>query len=256
MAARVHVRSPRLGRPCWAKPSRQTLALGALDTPLHRPPPQESWEKRLPAGASKEAGWAAPRAVPPSGARPSSPRDRLQGGLGRPLGHGEAEAVKGTPGRRANLEAPLFLWAGTNPDFATSSEPDKWLICNINVTGYFRVNYDQDNWDRLMGQLESNHTVGWRPPLRPHISRWSFPLPLARLPRGARRPSGQGLWPTSGSSRMELTGPVGNPLGSPEPPPPHRPAPSASQLTAPSVPQAIPVLNRAQIIDDAFNLAR
>lgn len=142
---------------------------GSGHTLAQNPPPQESWEKRLPAGASKEAGWAAPRAGPPSGARPSSPRDRLQGGLGRPLGRGEAEAVKGPPHRRANLEAPLFLLAGTNPDFATSSEPDKWLICNINVTGYFRVNYDQDNWDRLMGQLESNHTVGQNPPPRsPH----------------------------------------------------------------------------------------
>ncbi|XP_060116224.1 aminopeptidase N [Heteronotia binoei] len=47
----------------------------------------------------------------------------------------------------------------TNADFATTSEPGKWLICNINVTGYFRVNYDQDNWDRLLEQLQDNHTA-------------------------------------------------------------------------------------------------
>ncbi|XP_048337980.1 aminopeptidase N isoform X1 [Sphaerodactylus townsendi] len=47
----------------------------------------------------------------------------------------------------------------TNGNFSTASEPGKWLICNINVTGYFRVNYDQENWDRLLGQLGSNHQV-------------------------------------------------------------------------------------------------
>lgn len=52
-----------------------------------------------------------------------------------------------------------------------------WLLLNINVTGYFRVNYDQDNWNKLLTQLDLDH-------------------------------------------------------------------------------QAIPVINRAQIIDDAFNLAR
>ncbi|XP_053898785.1 aminopeptidase N [Malaclemys terrapin pileata] len=52
-----------------------------------------------------------------------------------------------------------------------------WLLLNINVTGYFRVNYDQDNWNKLLTELGTNH-------------------------------------------------------------------------------EAIPVINRAQIIDDAFNLAR
>ncbi|KAM6426351.1 aminopeptidase N [Liasis olivaceus] len=62
-------------------------------------------------------------------------------------------------------------------DFKTSADPAKWLLLNVNVTGYFRVNYDLENWERLMNQLNQN-------------------------------------------------------------------------------PQEIPVLNRAQIIDDAFNLAR
>nr|XP_056721981.1 aminopeptidase N [Euleptes europaea] len=44
-----------------------------------------------------------------------------------------------------------------NANFMTAAIPDKWLICNINVTGYFRVNYDQENWNRLLGQLENNH---------------------------------------------------------------------------------------------------
>ncbi|KAJ8344160.1 hypothetical protein SKAU_G00314890 [Synaphobranchus kaupii] len=32
-----------------------------------------------------------------------------------------------------------------------------WVLANINVTGYYRVNYDLDNWNRLLAQLDSNH---------------------------------------------------------------------------------------------------
>ncbi|TFK04341.1 c-C chemokine receptor type 5-like [Platysternon megacephalum] len=66
--------------------------------------------------------------------------------------------------------------SATNSSFVVT-DASNWLLLNINVTGYFRVNYDQDNWNKLLGQLGTSH-------------------------------------------------------------------------------QAIPVINRAQIIDDAFNLAR
>ncbi|NWX02625.1 AMPN Aminopeptidase, partial [Caloenas nicobarica] len=65
--------------------------------------------------------------------------------------------------------------SATNEQFRVSSP--NWLLLNLNVSGYFRVNYNQENWDQLLEQLSSD-------------------------------------------------------------------------------PQAIPVINRAQIIDDAFNLAR
>ncbi|KAM6308555.1 aminopeptidase N [Aegotheles albertisi] len=61
-------------------------------------------------------------------------------------------------------------------DLFKVSSPD-WLLLNLNVSGYFRVNYNQENWDQLLRQLSTDR-------------------------------------------------------------------------------QAIPVINRAQIIDDAFNLAR
>ncbi|KAK7913537.1 hypothetical protein WMY93_013748 [Mugilogobius chulae] len=32
-----------------------------------------------------------------------------------------------------------------------------WVLANTNVSGYFRVNYDQGNWDRLLSLLNSNH---------------------------------------------------------------------------------------------------
>ncbi|XP_010570630.1 PREDICTED: aminopeptidase N [Haliaeetus leucocephalus] len=63
----------------------------------------------------------------------------------------------------------------TNNQFKVNSSD--WLLLNLNVSGYFRVNYNQENWDQLLTQLSTNH-------------------------------------------------------------------------------QAIPMINRAQIIDDAFNLAR
>ncbi|KAM8974074.1 aminopeptidase N-like isoform 3-T3 [Pelodytes ibericus] len=36
---------------------------------------------------------------------------------------------------------------------------NEWLLANINVTGYFRVNYDDANWDKLIIQLEADHSV-------------------------------------------------------------------------------------------------
>ncbi|NXW64321.1 AMPN Aminopeptidase, partial [Eurystomus gularis] len=63
----------------------------------------------------------------------------------------------------------------TNDQFKLNGS--NWLLLNLKVSGYFRVNYNQENWDQLLNQLSTRH-------------------------------------------------------------------------------QAIPVINRAQIIDDAFNLAR
>lgn len=37
---------------------------------------------------------------------------------------------------------------------------DEWLVANINMTGFYRVNYDSDNWDRLLATLNTNHEVG------------------------------------------------------------------------------------------------
>ncbi|MCI4379249.1 hypothetical protein PGIGA_G00225670 [Pangasianodon gigas] len=34
---------------------------------------------------------------------------------------------------------------------------DGWLLVNINCSGYYRVNYDEQNWNRLIKQLESAH---------------------------------------------------------------------------------------------------
>ncbi|NXO41080.1 AMPN Aminopeptidase, partial [Locustella ochotensis] len=45
----------------------------------------------------------------------------------------------------------------TNNIFKLNSP--NWLLLNLNVTGYFRVNYNQENWDQLLNQLGTNHSV-------------------------------------------------------------------------------------------------
>ncbi|XP_026222167.1 alanyl (membrane) aminopeptidase a [Anabas testudineus] len=34
------------------------------------------------------------------------------------------------------------------------SEPGKWILANVNCTGYYRVNYNPENWEHLLTQLE------------------------------------------------------------------------------------------------------
>ncbi|NXI05127.1 AMPN Aminopeptidase, partial [Pachycephala philippinensis] len=45
----------------------------------------------------------------------------------------------------------------TNDQFKLNSP--NWLLLNLNVSGYFRVNYNQENWDQLLNQLANNHEV-------------------------------------------------------------------------------------------------
>ncbi|NXY50682.1 AMPN Aminopeptidase, partial [Ceuthmochares aereus] len=43
-------------------------------------------------------------------------------------------------------------------DWFKVSSPN-WLLLNLNVSGYFRVNYNQENWNQLLNQLSTNHQV-------------------------------------------------------------------------------------------------
>ena len=38
-------------------------------------------------------------------------------------------------------------------------EADDWFLANIQHYGYYRVNYDNENWARLIQQLVDNHSV-------------------------------------------------------------------------------------------------
>lgn len=35
----------------------------------------------------------------------------------------------------------------------------EWILANINCTGYYRVNYNPENWQRLLTQLETDPDV-------------------------------------------------------------------------------------------------
>ncbi|XP_077419319.1 aminopeptidase N-like [Vanacampus margaritifer] len=43
----------------------------------------------------------------------------------------------------------------TNPQMRASGL--NWVLANTNMSGYFIVNYDMDNWNRLISVLETNH---------------------------------------------------------------------------------------------------
>lgn len=50
-----------------------------------------------------------------------------------------------------------FIQTGTNTEMVLGA--DDWLLANINMKGFFRVNYDSENWERLLKKLESGHEV-------------------------------------------------------------------------------------------------
>lgn len=90
---------------------------------------------------------------------------------------------------------------------------DKWILANINVTGFYRVNYDIGNWERLTVQLNSDHKVHTNTQSNTH---WGVIVRELRL--------------------------------------------ASNQLFSCNVfhlaVQVLPLINRAQLVDDIFNLAR
>lgn len=47
----------------------------------------------------------------------------------------------------------------TSADMVTT---DNWLVANINTTGFYRVNYDSANWERLLDTLSKTPEVRGR----------------------------------------------------------------------------------------------
>lgn len=61
-----------------------------------------------------------------------------------------------------SVHESLFLKGDTNKTISILEiehfNPDKWFIINKQQTGYYRVNYDDDNWYRIIQQLNTDHT--------------------------------------------------------------------------------------------------
>lgn len=55
---------------------------------------------------------------------------------------------------------PSAWMADTDKEVTISLLPasDKWVIFNVQETGYYKVNYDDNNWQLLTTQLEKDHT--------------------------------------------------------------------------------------------------
>ncbi|XP_016530057.1 alanyl (membrane) aminopeptidase-like b isoform X1 [Poecilia formosa] len=58
-----------------------------------------------------------------------------------------------------NISEPNDFWLGERERDGMDeliSKKGEWILVNINTTGYYRVNYNVENWDRLLWQLETN----------------------------------------------------------------------------------------------------
>lgn len=54
-----------------------------------------------------------------------------------------------------------------NDNFKTGGE--EWVLLNLNVTGYYQVNYDAGNWEKIQKQLQNDLSVGIPPALSPMV---------------------------------------------------------------------------------------
>ncbi|KFB52689.1 AGAP003695-PA-like protein [Anopheles sinensis] len=56
-----------------------------------------------------------------------------------------------------DITAPTFWLTPSTPEVTVSIESDiNWLVANKQQTGYYRVNYDEASWNRLVGVLNSD----------------------------------------------------------------------------------------------------
>lgn len=59
---------------------------------------------------------------------------------------------------KSGVDQPQFwLLQQTDSNSQMSVTGNDWILANTNVSGYFRVNYDPENWDRLISLLSSNY---------------------------------------------------------------------------------------------------
>lgn len=66
----------------------------------------------------------------------------------------------------SNTSESSLVWlesSGTATKDEFISKSGEWILANVNCSGYYRVNYNPENWERLLTQLETNpHRI---PPL-------------------------------------------------------------------------------------------
>ncbi|XP_070763184.1 alanyl (membrane) aminopeptidase-like b [Enoplosus armatus] len=83
----------------------------------------------------------------------------------------------------SNTSGSSFFWLETSATVTKDeliSKSGEWILANVNCTGYYRVNYNPENWQRLLTQLETNpHRI---PPMnRGQLVDDAFNLARAKL---------------------------------------------------------------------------
>ncbi|KAJ7999376.1 hypothetical protein DPEC_G00193760 [Dallia pectoralis] len=56
-------------------------------------------------------------------------------------------------------QTPFWLQTKTDTHLPLKTSGSDWVLVNTKVSGYFRVNYDLVNWERLLTQLNTSHEV-------------------------------------------------------------------------------------------------
>ena len=62
---------------------------------------------------------------------------------------------------KSNLPLTNVCLKGMKAEFRSTN--GEWILANFNCTGYYRVNYDPENWERLLTQLVTNPDVSTEP---------------------------------------------------------------------------------------------
>ncbi|KAM7002050.1 alanyl (membrane) aminopeptidase-like b [Tautogolabrus adspersus] len=60
---------------------------------------------------------------------------------------------------KSSKSESTFVWLETSDTVKKDefiSKSGEWILANVNCTGYYRVNYNPENWQRLLTQLETN----------------------------------------------------------------------------------------------------
>lgn len=55
----------------------------------------------------------------------------------------------------------MYFFAEVFPEMQISDSDHDWVILNLNMTGYYRVNYDELGWKKLNQQLEKDPKVSF-----------------------------------------------------------------------------------------------
>ncbi|XP_041652254.1 alanyl (membrane) aminopeptidase b [Cheilinus undulatus] len=56
-------------------------------------------------------------------------------------------------------QEPIWLEEKTQTFEDMKVTESDWVLANHNVSGYYRVNYDEDNWERLLASLSNGHEI-------------------------------------------------------------------------------------------------